>query len=348
MDLNVSIQALDFSLTLPTIFGNNVNHLLNLFGPLQNGLTLTDETGIFYLGEQYELGGETLEMMGSGFAIPGIALGPLIVPSGFPVDVMVMRSVDTGQNFFVYPNGTPNILSAVALVTNTSAEPYSADFAGAPPVCFCAGTRIATRTGMRPVETIKPGDMVYSDDGRLLRVIWAGGREMPSLPEDQRPIVIRANALGPDLPYRTLRVSPNHRIALRPEGPDGPLFLGRAKAFCGLPRVHVERHDKPVGYHNFLLDQHAPILAEGLAVESLLLGDQARDTLGDVALAEIARRLGTSISDLPNRPEAQPCGTLLRANDTRRLITDIALRRGVEGIGVGAMTSAQADRAGTR
>lgn len=51
MDLNVSIQALDFSLTLPSIFGNNINHLLNIFGPMQSGLSLTDETGIFYLGE---------------------------------------------------------------------------------------------------------------------------------------------------------------------------------------------------------------------------------------------------------------------------------------------------------
>lgn len=337
MDLTVSIQSLSFSLTLPTIFGNNVNHLLNIFGPLQTGLSLVDETGVFYLGEQYTIGGQTFEMVGSGFAQPGLALGPLIIPTGFPVDVMIMRNTGTGQYFFVYPNGTPNILSAIALVTNTSAQPYSASFAGAPPVCFATGTMIATRAGLKPVERISPGDLVYSVSGDLRRVLWTGGRMIPHLPPDQWPILIRANAMGRGLPYRTLRLSPNHRIALRL---GGEIVFGPARAFVDLPKVRAQKRDGPVGYHTILLDRHAAILAEGLGVESLLLGDQARDALGELALAGIARVLGCRVEHLPDRSEAMPAGRLLTAGETRALIGErvrkMAPQDTREAIGIGA------------
>ena len=349
MDLTVSIQSLAFSLTLPTIFGNNVNHLLNVFGPLQSGLSLVDETGIFYLGEQYTMGGQTFEMVGSGFAQPGIALGPLIIPTGFPVDVMIMRNMGTGQYYFVYPNGTPNILSAVALVTNTSAKPYSASFAGAPPVCFATGTMIATRAGLKPVEQVLPGDLLYTVDGSLRRVLWTGGRTIPRLPVDQRPVVIRAEALGRGLPYRTLRLSPNHRIALR-RGAE--VVFGPVKALVDLPRVRAQKRDLPVGYHTLLLDRHAAILAEGLGVESLLLGDQAREALGELALAGIAGRLGCRIEDLPTRPEALPAGRLLSAGETRALIRETVMKMASqdtrEAIGIGALQRPAISRAKAR
>lgn len=333
MDLNVTLQALSFSLTLPEIFGSNVNHLLNIFGPQSSG-TLTDETGIFYLGEQYDVGGKTLEMVGSGFAIPGISILGLIVPTGFPVDLMVMQDVDTGQHYFVYPDGTPNLLSAIALVTNTSAEPYSASFAGAPPVCFCTGTRIATPRGLRPVEAIVTGDEVYGSDGRTHRVVWAGGKTHATLPPDQRPIRFRAGSLGGGLPNRDLRLSPNHRLVL---GQKVPAELAAAKAYTALPGVRQETRDKPVGYHHILLDQHAVIIAEGVAVESLLLGSEACEMLGDRAMDNIAECLEFPRVDLAKAPQVHPCGKLLPSKRARREITDIAFVEGLDALAQGMM-----------
>lgn len=321
MDLTVSYQTLNFGITLPSIFGNNVNHLLNIFGSTQSGVTLSDDNGVFHLGDQYALDGRTVEMLGSGFAQPGISLLGLIVPTGFPVDVMIMQDVDTGQYLFVYPNGTPNILGAIALVTNTSAMPYSATFAGAPPICFCSGTLIATPGGPRPVEQIRGGDEILGADGRPRRVLWAGGKTHASLPPEHRPIIIRRGALGPNLPARTLRLSPQHRVILGDARP-WPRFAP-AKAFTILPGVRQEQADKPVGYHHIMLERHGAIVAEGLAVECLLIGDCARETLGPAALEQIAALLGCESGEIENQPEAQPGGVLLGPRSARRKIGEL-------------------------
>lgn len=274
-------------------------------------------------------------MVGSGFAIPGISILGLIVPTGLPVDVMVMQDTTTGQNFFVYPNGTPNLLSAIALVTNTSAQPYSASFAGAPPVCFCDGTRIETVEGEKRVEALVPGDRLVGADGRVHTVRWAGGKTHPSLPENARPIVFRPGSLGPGLPHRTLRLSPNHRLAIAPlkQWPR----LAPAKAFTVLPGVSRARDDGPVGYHHVLLDCHATVLAEGVAVESLLLAKVSFELLGPCALAQIAGALGCDPEELASRPEGQPCGILLGKKPAQKKLAERALfANGPASFGCGA------------
>ncbi len=86
-------------------------------------------------------------------------------------------------------------------------------------VCFASGTRLATADGLRPVETIQPGDKVLTRDSGAQEVLWIGGRRlsgarlfaMPHL----RPVRMRSGALGETKPEGDLMVSPEHRILLK-------------------------------------------------------------------------------------------------------------------------------------
>lgn len=84
--------------------------------------------------------------------------------------------------------------------------------------CFAAGTRIATEDGAVPVEALRPGDRVRTQEGGLEPVIWVGSRQVncrrhPS-PASVQPILIAPDSFGPGLPER-------------------PLFLSRSCDLCG-------------------------------------------------------------------------------------------------------------------
>jgi Hint domain len=147
--------------------------------------------------------------------------------------------------------------------------------------CFAAGTLIRTAQGLRPVETIAAGDMVWTRDDGLQPVAWAGGRQV-----DGRgalaPVRFAAGALGND---RALIVSPQHRM----------LVTGwQAELFCGEPEVlvaavHLVNGDTVarvpmarVSYHHIMFDAHQIVAAEGCLTESFLPG--AEVARGDAAL----------------------------------------------------------------
>ena len=143
-------------------------------------------------------------------------------------------------------------------------------------VCFVAGTLIDTPEGPRPVESLRPGDLVSTVDAGAKPVLWRGTRRISrreQLADPRlRPIHIAPGALGPGLPVRGLAVSPQHRI----------LLSGwRSELYFGEPEVLVPAHRlvndstirrvvpvEDVTYVHFLCDDHQIVLAEGLATES--------------------------------------------------------------------------------
>ena len=133
--------------------------------------------------------------------------------------------------------------------------------------CFAAGTMILTTTGERPVESLRPGDLVPVLGGRIGRVVWTGRTRIDlarhAAPHAVAPIRIRAGALGDALPHRDLVVSPDH--ALWTDGVLVPAYLlvndatiRREPAAGTVLYVHVE------------LDRHALLLAEGTPAETYL------------------------------------------------------------------------------
>jgi hypothetical protein len=137
-------------------------------------------------------------------------------------------------------------------------------------ICFAAGTRIATPDGARPVEALQAGDFVIAVEGGRRtprRVRWVGHRGLDLAahprPECAAPVRFRAGALGDGLPCRDLLVSPDHALLI-----DGRLVP--AKLLLNGMTIVQERALPAVSYYHVELDEHAILLAEGVAAESYL------------------------------------------------------------------------------
>lgn len=138
--------------------------------------------------------------------------------------------------------------------------------------CFAQGTRIDTPAGPRPVEALRPGDLVTRQDGSAAPVIWIGHRRLDCrrhpAPDQVRPVRIAPDAFGPGLPRRPLLLSPDHAVWW--EGVLIPVkHLVNGRSVRPLPSTTVT-------YFHVELAHHDIILAEGLAVESYLdTGDRS-------------------------------------------------------------------------
>jgi hypothetical protein len=135
------------------------------------------------------------------------------------------------------------------------------------PLCFCAGTRIATPNGEAAVEALQVGDLVRLADGRALPVRWLGRQTVASRftdPVRAWPVRVRAGALGGNLPMRDLVVSPGHALLL-----DG-LLVQAGALVNGTTIVREAKVPETFTYWHVELGEHAILLAEGAAAESFL------------------------------------------------------------------------------
>jgi hypothetical protein len=137
-------------------------------------------------------------------------------------------------------------------------------------VCFSAGTRIQTPIGERVVESLAPGDMVFTlADGQLIPqpVKWVGKRRIELTahlrPETVAPIRIAPDAFADRMPHRDLMISPDHAVFV-----DGKLIC--ARQLVNGSTIRHERNWTAVDYYHVELDKHAILLAEGLPAESYI------------------------------------------------------------------------------
>jgi peroxidase len=150
--------------------------------------------------------------------------------------------------------------------------------------CFTAGTRIITARGMRLIDDLQIGDLVYTLDAGMQPIRWIGRTTVPAT-RNNAPIQIAAGALGN---ARPLQVSPQHRMLVSD---------WRSELVCGTDEVLVAaKHlindlsirqvmGGTVDYIHILFDDHQIVMAEGIASESFHPG---RVGLG--AMAEAARQ----------------------------------------------------------
>ena len=165
-----------------------------------------------------------------------------------------------GSNLYVIANST---LTKGQVLTLTTDGP--GDYA--PPPCFVEGTRILTRAGEVPVESLVPGDEVVAVlAGQLLPVIWVGRRTVDCTREDRPaemwPFRVRAHAFGPGRPHRDLYLSPDHAIHV-----DG--MLVPVRYLENATTIRRERRDS-VTYYHVELARHDILLSDGLGSESYL------------------------------------------------------------------------------
>lgn len=139
--------------------------------------------------------------------------------------------------------------------------------------CFVAGTLIATPAGPRPVESLRPGDLVLTQDDGAQPLRWVGSRSVAA-EGALAPIRISAGAFGA---HQALMLSPQHRVLVR--DPLAELLFGdvevlvAAKDLVNGTTVSVVEGGR-VEYVHILFDRHQLVWSAGLATESFLPGPQ--------------------------------------------------------------------------
>jgi hypothetical protein len=151
----------------------------------------------------------------------------------------------------------------------TSGEPLEIDTDDPFPVCFGAGTLIATPDGEHAVETLSIGDLVMTADGRSVPVKWIGRQTLSTvfgMPDGRRPVCVSGGALGNDLPLRDLRVTATHALLI-----DGVLVhAGALVNGTTIRRIpSSELGERFVVYH-IETENHEIVLAEGTAAETFI------------------------------------------------------------------------------
>jgi hypothetical protein len=130
--------------------------------------------------------------------------------------------------------------------------------------CFARGTRLLTPNGYRPVEGLSPGDPLITAAGDRRPVRWIGRRTLDlSAAASARPVVISANALGPGMPLRAVRLSPLHAVFV-----DGVLVP--VTHLVNGATIRQETARAAVTYYHIELDRHDIVLADGMACETYM------------------------------------------------------------------------------
>lgn len=182
------------------------------------------------------------------------------------------------------------------------------------PVCFCAGTMIATPSGARAVETLVAGDFVLNDRGEACQIMWVGRSVYSLAVVKQRaelaPIRIAAGAFGAARPAADLLVSPQHRIVLDGAAAEllfaAPRVLVAAKHFVGTFAT-TDAPTADVVYHHILTERHEILVSNGLPVESFQPSRRTIDVMAPAARQVLEAVLATlDRADMLSREDALP------------------------------------------
>lgn len=196
------------------------------------------------------------------------------------------------------------------------------------PTCFTPGTLIQTPNGQRPVESLKPGDLVETADKGPVPVYLVHERSLSAdhiaMNPNHCPIRFQSGCLGQGLPLRDLVVSPQHRMLLR--SPVIQRMFGAAEILVpacqlvGQPGVSRLSPTQDVQYLHLLLDHHGIVFAEQTPTESLFLGKQACDGFSERELDQIYKHLPEG-----SARNMRPARLFVRGKRLRKLLLRHAL-----------------------
>lgn len=217
--------------------------------------------------------------------------------------VFLQLSAGSTIRYFVVPNDRFGAMAVMSIRTGTLADAAGNDAAIISTVsnlttvvCFTRGTLIEAKGGRHiRIEKLRKGDLVMTADHGLQRVQWIGSRRLTrdelAANERLRPVRIDKGALGKGLPERPIKLSPQHRVMVSSRIAERMFetdeVLVAAKHLAGLPGVQTVGAARDVEYFHILFDRHEIVFANGLACESLYLGQQAVKSLAPAAQAEI-------------------------------------------------------------
>ncbi|SFR43307.1 Hint domain-containing protein [Litoreibacter janthinus] len=205
-------------------------------------------------------------------------------------------TLNTGQTVTLNPNGTITLVNTGGQTGLTSFSYTVSDTDGntdsafvtfdAAPICFCQGAMIETLSGLRPVEALRPGDMVLTRDAGPQPIRWVGHRQMVANAQ-HAPVEFAAGAIGNK---RVMRVSRQHRLLH--DSHLAQLYFAQDEVLIAARHLvngtTVRQLPKgPVRYFHVMFDRHQIITADGVPSESFQPGDYSLPGLHDAAREEL-------------------------------------------------------------
>ncbi len=220
--------------------------------------------------------------------------------SGFYIDIDIdgaFYGVFVSGNTWIVPYNKAqfDISTSTAFAAKITTN-HAPNLAGAAN-CFLTGTKIATPSGARAIETLVPGDAILTADDRITQVVWVWRQDaitLRGLAPARAPICISADALGPGCSTHDLTVTADHALLI-----DG-LLINAGALVNGSTIRPLSPDEMPPrhGLWHIETAAHELILAEGCAAETFLdyTGRAGFDTHGAYLARYGADRL---IAELP-------------------------------------------------
>lgn len=231
--------------------------------------------------------------------------GAFIVSDGAKFHTIVPILLEDGTPPLLLFVGDPPPAGRELTVVHRNEETLTPTASDAPSViCFTPGTRIRTEDGDVAIEELGTGDRVLTRDNGPQEVLWSGHRRMSgarlfAMP-DQRPIRMRAGALGIDRPDGDLIVSPEHRVLITGRAAmdlwGEHEVLVRAADLVGDSRITVDHSLRETFYIHLMLDRHEVVWANGIEVETFHPGFMGLDHLTNLqrnSMLELRPELGS-------------------------------------------------------
>lgn len=284
--VQTALVAVDDTVTLKMGQTESVDLLANDQSLSDSELTITHINGVpVTIGETVTLpSGEDIELTSSGF-------------------IMASSSDSVEDNVFSYTVEDAEGRTDVGFVTIDTIP------------CFAAGTLIDTPIGARPVEMLRPGDLVETLDHGPQPLLWRGVSKRSGVGREA-PILIKAGRLGA---LRDTLVSPQHRLLL--QGPmlslivDSNEVFARAKDLVDSDTVRQQDVQGGVLLVHLLFDRHHIIRGDGVLSESYCPGEQTIGSFSEQSKRDLARVMRRS--GLGSMPAAR---STLRSHEVRTML----------------------------
>lgn len=283
-----------------TAFGQDV-YIVAFGGPTlgsDDAIALVDDTGTVI--QLISFNGNTIT------ATEGPASGLTSTDVGHSTGSVTLQSTDGGATYAPAPQSRGTI------------------------PCYAPGTMIDTPQGPVPVETLCPGDMVSTKDHGAQPILWTrkGSVALDGMDSEQRPVLIRRGALGPERPVQDLTVSPQHRILI---GAPGQLpavsrheVFAPAKSLTGLRGIRHVMGKSLITWVHFACARQEVVRANGCWSESLLLGPMVLNGLN--ASERQGLRLAFPQVGDGERFHVAPARRCLGVQDMRRTVSAFKAR----------------------
>lgn len=190
--------------------------------------------------------------------------------------------------------------------------------------CFTPGTVVETDKGPELIENLGIGDKVLTRDNGYQTIRWIGskhitGRDLAATPH-LRPILVRAGALGNDLPARDMQLSPNHRLMVSSE--QTALYFEDREVLVAAKHLVNNRgiynvQTTGTTYIHFLFDRHELVRTNGSWTESFQPVDYSLRALGNAQRQEILELF----------PELRSKSRLERFPAARKILNKLEIQR---------------------